>query len=57
MIKWEKPNGQEIETNDRNETVEYCESIGWIRCGSKKEVKQEETEEAPKRRGRPPKED
>jgi len=57
MIKWEKPNGQEIETNDRKETVKYCESIGWIQCGSKKEVKQEEVEDAPKRRGRPPKED
>ena len=29
MIKWIKDNGQEIETNDRPETVTHCESIGW----------------------------
>jgi hypothetical protein len=28
-MKWIKPNGQEIETNDRPETIEHCESIGW----------------------------
>ena len=32
MIKWVKPSGLEIETNDRKETVEYCVSIGWKRA-------------------------
>lgn len=31
MIKWTKTNGQEIETNDLEATVEYCESLGWKR--------------------------
>lgn len=33
-MKWTKPNGTEIETNDSPETIAYCESLGW-----KKEVK------------------
>ena len=28
-MKWIKDNGQEIETNDRPETIAHCESIGW----------------------------
>lgn len=48
-IKWTKPNGAVIETNDNNATIEYCKSLGWIRDD---DVKQEEQ----KRRGRPPKE-
>ena len=28
-MKWVKPSGVEIETNDREETIEYCESLGW----------------------------
>ncbi len=31
MIKWIKPNDIEIETNDLKATVEYCESLGWVR--------------------------
>lgn len=30
-IKWIKPNGNEIETNDLPATVDYCESLGWKR--------------------------
>jgi len=26
---WIKDNGQEIEINDRPESIEYCKSIGW----------------------------
>lgn len=33
MIKWVKPNGLEIETNDMTATIEYCESLGWKRAG------------------------
>lgn len=28
-IKWTKPSGTVITTNDRPETVEYCKSLGW----------------------------
>ncbi len=42
-IKWVKPNGNEIETNDLKDTVEYCESLNWKRA------------DAPKKRGRKPK--
>jgi len=31
LIKWVKPSKLEIETNDRKETVAYCESLGWKR--------------------------
>jgi len=34
-IKWVKPSGQEIETNDKEETIEYCESLGWERAKKK----------------------
>jgi len=30
-INWIKDNGQPITTNDRQATVEYAESIGWVR--------------------------
>ena len=30
-MRWKKPSGLEIETNDDKETVEYCESLGWER--------------------------
>jgi len=42
-IKWIKPSGVEIQTNDREETIKYCESLGWEREGEKKKP------------GRPPK--
>lgn len=29
MMKWIKPSGIEIETNDKEETIEYCKSLGW----------------------------
>lgn len=32
MIKWIKPSGVEIETNDLEATVAYCESLGWKRA-------------------------
>ena len=28
-MKWKKPNGTRIETNDMKETLEYCRSLGW----------------------------
>jgi hypothetical protein len=35
-MKWIKPNGTEIETNDREETIEYCKSLGWKDAAEKK---------------------
>lgn len=35
MIKWIKPSGVEIETNDREETVKHCEKLGWTRADEK----------------------
>lgn len=31
MIKWKKPSGVEVETNDNPDNVEYCISLGWKR--------------------------
>lgn len=28
-MKWIKPSGLEIETNDSKETIDHCKSIGW----------------------------
>lgn len=47
MIKWIKPNGNEIETNDEKATIEYCESLGWERADKK---------EAPKKKAKKTKE-
>ncbi len=35
-IKWTKPSGLKIETNDKAETIEYCESLNWKREAEKK---------------------
>lgn len=43
-IKWLKPSGLNIETNDKKETVAYCESLKWERA-----------DEPTKKRGRPAK--
>ncbi len=34
-IKWKKPNGTEIETNDVEANVKYAESLGWKRVGQR----------------------
>jgi hypothetical protein len=28
-MRWKKPSGLEIETNDHPDTIAYCESVGW----------------------------
>lgn len=40
---WIKPNGQEIEINDRPESIAKCEEMGWKRKSApkKKRVKKE----------------
>lgn len=35
-IVWTRPSGSKLETNDRPETIEYCESLGWTRDDQKK---------------------
>ena len=49
-MKWMRPSGVEIETNDRDITIKYCESLGWEKideCVKKDEPK--------KKAGRPKK--
>ena len=29
MIKWTKPNGTKMETNDMKATIAYCKSLDW----------------------------
>jgi hypothetical protein len=52
MIKWIRPSGREIETNDNEETVTYCESLGWKRADGSENTTQISTPEAPKKRRR-----
>jgi len=44
-MKWVKPSGQEIETNDSPETVKHCESLGWkpVKASVKASVKSVKT--------------
>lgn len=37
-MKWIKPNGNEIETNDEKATIEYAEKLGWKRKTVKKKA-------------------
>jgi hypothetical protein len=39
MIYWSKTNGQIIKTNDRPESIAYCESLGWKLADKPKEEK------------------
>ncbi len=50
-MRWIKDNGDEIETNDRSETIEHCKSIGWKekkKSGRPKVVKLETKDEEDK---------
>jgi hypothetical protein len=40
-MKWIRSSGSEIETNDLEETIKHCESLGWKRKGAKEEPKEE----------------
>jgi len=42
-MKWIKPSGQEIETNDRKETMDYCKSLGWWQAESEKSKRKRRT--------------
>jgi len=43
-IKWIRPSGTEIETNDDKDVVDYCISLGWKPAESeKKPVKKKAT--------------
>jgi len=39
MIKWIKPSGDEIETNDESATIEAAKVAGWKRKQAKKPKK------------------
>lgn len=46
MIKWVKPNGQIVETNEREETIAAAKENGWKRERKQKEaVKMQSKEE------------
>ena len=36
MIKWERPSGTEITTNEEKATVEAAEALGWKRANEPK---------------------
>jgi hypothetical protein len=50
MIKWKKPNGATIETNDLDSTIEHCLKIGWKKIDAAELAKdaQEKADEAVK---------
>lgn len=31
MLTWTKPNGTEIKTNDKAETIKAAEKLGWVK--------------------------
>lgn len=35
MIKWLKPNGTEIETNDTKATIQRAVELGWMKADTK----------------------
>ena len=35
-MKWVKPNGSEIETNDLPATIEVAKKLGWVEAKSKR---------------------
>ena len=37
-MKWTKPNGNTIETNDEPATIAYAEKLGWKKAGAKKKA-------------------
>ena len=46
MIKWKKPSGIELETNDDQGSISFAESKGWKRITVKKKtVKKKEVSE------------
>ena len=44
MIKWIRPSGSEIETNDSKETIEHCESLGWKKADKPKRKRRTKAE-------------
>lgn len=42
MIKWKKPSGTVIETNDAEATLEAARSLGWVEMEQVNEVPLEE---------------
>ena len=38
MLRWKRPSGRTITTNEEKETVEHCESMGWEKLGVVREI-------------------
>ena len=49
-MKWIKPSGLKIETNDLPETIEYCSSLGWVE--DKPKVVKKAVKKAPKKKAK-----
>lgn len=48
-MKWKKPSGLEQVTNDSQDTIDYCRSLGWEEINPiKKETKKEPVKTKPK---------
>lgn len=47
-IKWVRPSGSEIETNDSKDVIDYCVSLGWK--PAKKATKKKVTKRATSKR-------
>ena len=45
-MKWIKPSGIEIETNNLEETLKYCVSLGWKDASAPKKEKPKPTKKA-----------
>lgn len=41
LIKWKRPSGEPLETNDRKETIEYLESLGYEQINRGPKVKKD----------------
>jgi len=46
-MKWTKPNGTSVETNDAPETVEYCKSLGWAEAKPRRRPRKEVIDQPP----------
>ena len=47
-MKWMRPSGVEIETNDRDVTIKYCESLGFKRIDANDDTSKEGPKEGTK---------
>ena len=54
MIKWKRPSGTIIETNDDPATIAKCESMGWTQVKAAKAAPKKAPAPAPKAKAKAP---